>query len=227
MNKFTVAASVLSADFARLGEEASNAIAAGADAIHLDVMDNHYVPNLTFGAHVCRALRQYGITAPLDTHLMVKPVDSLIQEFAKAGATSITIHPESSEHLDRSLQMIRDLGCKAGLAFNPSTPLNYLKYVIDKVDIILLMTVNPGFGGQSFISSLIPKIHEAYNLTHLSHKDICLQIDGGIKVDNIRQVANAGADSFVCGSAIFASEDYTDTIKQLREQLAAAKPKER
>jgi ribulose-phosphate 3-epimerase len=222
MRDYLIAPSILSADFARLGEEAEAVLAAGADMLHFDVMDNHYVPNLTIGPLVCEALRQYGITAPIDVHLMVKPVDRIIPDFAKAGATYITFHPEASEHIDRSLQMIRDQGCKAGLVFNPATPLEVLKYVMDKIDMVLLMSVNPGFGGQCFIPAALGKLQEARRLIDASGFPIRLEIDGGIKVDNIQAVAEAGADTFVAGSAIFNSADYKGTIAAMRDQLTSA-----
>ena len=221
MKDYVIAPSILSADFARLGEEASAVLTAGADFIHVDVMDNHYVPNLTFGPVVVKALREFGIEAPLDVHLMVKPVDTLIPEFARAGASYITFHPEASEHIDRSLQLIRDNGCKAGLVFNPATPLDYLKHVIDKIDMVLLMSVNPGFGGQSFIPTAINKLREARAFIDASGCDVRLEIDGGIKVDNIDEVAAAGADTFVAGSAIFGNRDYAATIQAMRDKLAA------
>ena len=220
MSTLQISASLLSADCARLGEEAVKVINAGADLIHLDVMDNHYVPNLTFGPLICQALRQYGISSPLDVHLMVKPVDRLIVAFAQAGASIITFHPEASEHIDRSLQLIRDNGCRAGLVFNPATPLDYLKYVLDKLDQVLIMSVNPGFGGQTFIPETLNKIAEAQQIITKAKHPIQLAVDGGIKIDNIRQVAEAGADTFVIGSALFANKDYTNTIKHLRAELA-------
>ncbi len=220
MSNYLIAPSILSADFARLGEEVTNVLAMGADIVHFDVMDNHYVPNLTIGPLVCEALRKHGVTAPIDVHLMVKPVDRIIPDFAKAGATYITFHPEGSEHIDRSLQLIRDCGCKSGLVFNPATPLDYLKYVLDKVDMILLMSVNPGFGGQSFIPATLAKLREARQMITDSGRDIRLEIDGGVKVDNIREIAAAGADTFVAGSAIFNTPDYKATIDKMRAELA-------
>jgi len=220
MSNYLIAPSILSADFARLGEEVTNVLAMGADIVHFDVMDNHYVPNLTIGPLVCEALRKHGVTAPIDVHLMVKPVDRIIPDFAKAGATYITFHPEGSEHIDRSLQLIRDCGCKSGLVFNPATPLDYLKYVLDKVDMILLMSVNPGFGGQSFIPATLAKLREARQMITDSGRDIRLEVDGGVKVDNIREIAAAGADTFVAGSAIFNTPDYKATIDKMRAELA-------
>ncbi|QEY61002.1 ribulose-phosphate 3-epimerase [Metapseudomonas lalkuanensis] len=222
MQPFAIAPSILSADFARLGEEVENVLAAGADIVHFDVMDNHYVPNLTIGPMVCSALRKYGITAPIDAHLMVKPVDRIIGDFIEAGATYITFHPEASEHIDRSLQLIRDGGCKAGLVFNPATPLDVLKYVMDKVDMILLMSVNPGFGGQKFIPGTLDKLREARALIDASGRDIRLEIDGGVNVKNIREIAAAGADTFVAGSAIFNAPDYAEVIAAMRAELAQA-----
>jgi len=223
MSEFLIAPSILSADFARLGEEVNNVLESGADIVHFDVMDNHYVPNLTIGPLVCEALRNAGITAPIDVHLMVKPVDSLIPDFAKAGASYITFHPEGSEHVDRSLQLIRNEGCKSGLVFNPATPLDYLRHVLDKVDMVLLMSVNPGFGGQSFIPETLNKLREARKIIDESGFDIRLEVDGGVKVDNIREIAAAGADTFVAGSAIFNTDNYKDTIDKMRAELAKVK----
>jgi ribulose-phosphate 3-epimerase len=220
MQPFAIAPSILSADFARLGEEVDNVLAAGADIVHFDVMDNHYVPNLTIGPMVCTALRKYGITAPIDAHLMVKPVDRLIGDFVEAGASYITFHPEASEHVDRSLQLIRAGGCKAGLVFNPATPLDVLKYVMDKVDMILLMSVNPGFGWQKFIPGTLDKLREARALIDASGRDIRLEIDGGVNVQNIREIAAAGADTFVAGSAIFNQPNYREVIEAMRAELA-------
>ena len=220
MMDYRIAPSILSADFARLGEEVDRVLAAGADMIHFDVMDNHYVPNLTIGPLVCQALRDYGISAPIDVHLMVKPVDRIIPDFADAGATYITFHPEASEHIDRSLQLIRDQGCKCGLVFNPATPLNALDYVLDKIDMVLLMSVNPGFGGQRFIPSTLKKLREARRLIAASGFDIRLEVDGGVKADNIREIAEAGADTFVAGSAIFNNDDYAAAMAAMRGELA-------
>lgn len=220
MKDFLIAPSILSANFARLGEEVDNVLAAGADVVHFDVMDNHYVPNLTIGPMVCKALRSHGVTAPIDVHLMVKPVDRMISDFAEAGASIITFHPEASEHIDRSLQLIKSLGCKAGLVFNPATPLHYLDYVMDKLDQILLMSVNPGFGGQSFIPSTLDKLAEVRRRIDASGLDIRLEVDGGVKVDNIREIAQAGADMFVAGSAIFGQADYKTVIDAMRAELA-------
>ena len=222
MQPFAIAPSILSADFARLGEEVDKVLAAGADMVHFDVMDNHYVPNLTIGPMVCKALRNYGVTAPIDVHLMVKPVDRIISDFIEAGATDITFHPEASEHIDRSLQLIRDGGCRAGLVFNPATSLDVLKYVMDKVDMVLLMSVNPGFGGQKFIPGTLDKLREARALIDASGRPIRLEIDGGVNVKNIGEIARAGADTFVAGSAIFGQADYAAVIQAMRAELAKA-----
>jgi ribulose-phosphate 3-epimerase len=219
MTTFRIAPSILSADFARLGEEVRNVVAAGADIIHFDVMDNHYVPNLTIGPLVCQAIRPH-VQVPIDVHLMVKPVDRIIPDFAKAGANIITFHPEASEHIDRTLQLIRDSGCKAGLVFNPGTPMHYLNHVMDKIDMILIMSVNPGFGGQSFIAEALRKITIARRMITESGRDILLEVDGGIKVDNIGAAAEAGADTFVAGSAIFSQPDYKEVIDAMRVELA-------
>ncbi len=221
MKYFKIAASILSADFANLGEDVEKVLAAGADLIHFDVMDNHYVPSLTIGPMVCSALRKFGIDAPIDVHLMTTPVDSLIVEFAKAGATYITIHPEASFHLDRSLQLIRDLGCFAGLAFNPSTPLSYLDHTLDKLDMVLLMSVNPGFGGQAFISQSLRKIRQAYQIIQQAEHPIRLEVDGGVKIENIAQIAKEGADTFVLGTGIFHADDYQATIARLKAELVS------
>lgn len=217
---FLIAPSILSADFARLGEEVQAVLQAGADVVHFDVMDNHYVPNLTFGSMICQALRDYGVTAPIDVHLMVSPVDSMIEQFLKAGASIITFHPEASQHVDRSLQLIKDGGAECGLVLNPATPLHYLDYVMDKVDQILLMSVNPGFGGQSFIDSTLDKIQAVRQRIVASGRHIRLEVDGGIKASNIRAVAEAGADMFVAGSAIFNQPDYAKAISDMRAELA-------
>ena len=229
MTDFLIAPSILSADFARLGEEVDNVLASGADVVHFDVMDNHYVPNLTIGPLVCEALRKHGVAAPIDVHLMVKPVDRIIPDFAKAGATYITFHPEASEHIDRSLSLIRENGCKSGLVFNPATSLDALKYVMDKVDLVLLMSVNPGFGGQSFIPATLDKLREARKMIDESGYDIRLEIDGGVKVDNIAEIAEAAADMFVAGSGIFGfAEDsdahtYDSIVGKMRSELAKVK----
>lgn len=217
-----IAPSILSADFARLGDEVNAVLDAGADVVHFDVMDNHYVPNLTIGPLVCEALRKHGVTAPIDVHLMVKPVDRIIPDFAQAGATWISFHPEASEHVDRTLELIREHGCRPGLVFNPATPLTWLNHLIDKVDLILLMSVNPGFGGQKFIPSALPKLRAAREIIRASGREIRLEIDGGVKADNIGEIARAGADTFVAGSAIFGSKDYRGTIAAMRAEIAKA-----
>ena len=218
-----IAPSILSADFARLGEEVRAVLAAGADIVHFDVMDNHYVPNLTIGPLVCEALRKAGIDAPIDVHLMVKPVDRIVPDFAKAGATWITFHPEASEHVDRTVGLIREQGCRPGVVLNPATPVDWLEYVLDKIDMVLLMSVNPGFGGQSFIPSVLPKITRVREMIDRSGRDIRLEVDGGVKVDNIEAVAAAGADTFVAGSAIFGPKDYAATISAMRERIDRAR----
>ncbi len=217
-----IAPSILSADFARLGAEVDDVIAAGADWVHFDVMDNHYVPNLTIGPLVCEALRKHGVTAPIDVHLMVKPVDRIIPDFAKAGATTISFHPEASEHIDRTIQLIQSAGCKAGLVFNPATPLHYLDHVLDKLDLVLIMSVNPGFGGQSFIPSALDKLRSVRERIDRSGRDIRLEIDGGVKADNIAEIARAGADTFVAGSAIFGQKDYAGVVAAMKAAVAGA-----
>lgn len=220
MKRFLIAPSILSADFARLGQDTENMLAAGGDTVHFDVMDNHYVPNLTIGPIVCQALRNYGITAPIDVHLMVQPVDRIVSDFSAAGASCITFHPETSQHIDRTLQLIKGNNCKAGLAFNPSTPLIYLDYVIDKIDVILLMSVNPGFAGQSFINTTLGKLRKVRNLIDISGRDIRLAVDGGVKADNISKIADAGADMFVIGSAVFGNPDYKAAIRNILYELS-------
>ncbi len=222
MNPAWIAPSILSADFARLGAEVDAVLAAGADIVHFDVMDNHYVPNLTIGPLVCEALRKHGVKAPIDVHLMVRPVDRIVPDFARAGATWITFHPEASEHVDRTIALIREHGCRPGLVFNPATPLEYLDYTLDKLDLVLLMSVNPGFGGQQFIPGVLKKIAAVRERVQRSGRDIRIEVDGGIKADNIAEVARAGADTFVAGSAIFGSSDYAATIKAMRAAIAAA-----
>jgi ribulose-phosphate 3-epimerase len=214
-----IAPSILSANFARLGEEVDNVVAAGADWVHFDVMDNHYVPNLTIGPLVCEALRKHGVKAPIDVHLMVKPVDRIVPDFARAGASLISFHPEASDHIDRTLGLIRDSGCKSGLVFNPATPMSYLDYVLDKIDLILIMSVNPGFGGQSFIPAALEKLRHAREIIDRSGRAIRLEIDGGVKIDNIAEIASAGADTFVAGSAIFGQKDYAATIAAMRKAM--------
>jgi ribulose-phosphate 3-epimerase len=221
-NPALIAPSILSADFARLGEEVDAVLAAGADMIHFDVMDNHYVPNLTVGPLVCEALRKHGVEAPIDVHLMVRPVDRLVEDFAGAGASWISFHPEASDHVDRTIDLIRRLGCQPGLVFNPATPVVFLDYTLEKLDFVLLMSVNPGFGGQSFIHAVLPKIRQVRKRIDALGRDIRLEVDGGIRTENIRQVAEAGADTFVAGSAIFGSDDYAGTILGMRKELAAA-----
>jgi ribulose-phosphate 3-epimerase len=218
-----IAPSILSADFARLGEEVDAVLAAGADIIHFDVMDNHYVPNLTIGPMVCEALRKHGVQAPIDVHLMVKPVDRIVPDFAAAGATFISFHPEATEHIDRTIGLIREHGCKPGLVFNPATPLDYLDYTLDKLDMVLIMSVNPGFGGQKFIPSALRKLAEVRRRIDASGRSVRLEIDGGVKVDNIREIAMAGADTFVAGSAIFGSKDYAQTIRDMHAEIEAAR----
>ncbi len=214
-----IAPSILSANFAKLGEEVDKVLAAGADWVHFDVMDNHYVPNLTIGPLICEALRKHGVKAPIDVHLMVKPVDRIVPDFADAGATRISFHPEASEHIDRTIQLIHNSGCKAGLVFNPATPLNYLDYVLDKIDLILIMSVNPGFGGQSFIPTALEKLRRAREIIDRSGRDIRLEVDGGVKADNIGEIARAGADTFVAGSAIFGHRDYREIIATMRKAI--------
>ncbi len=223
MSPCLIAPSILSANFAKLGQEVDAVLAAGADWVHFDVMDNHYVPNLTIGPLVCEALRKHGVTAPIDVHLMVKPVDRIVPDFAQAGATSISFHPEASEHVDRTIQLIHSNGCKAGIVLNPATPLNCLDYVLDRIDLVLVMSVNPGFGGQSFISSALEKLRRIRKLIDASGRDIRLEVDGGVKADNIGEIARAGADTFVAGSAIFNAPDYAEVIARMREAVARAR----
>jgi ribulose-phosphate 3-epimerase len=218
-----IAPSILSADFARLGEEVDAVLSAGADLIHFDVMDNHYVPNLTIGPMVCEALRKHGVQAPIDVHLMVKPVDRIVPDFAAAGATYISFHPEASEHVDRTIELIREHGCKPGLVFNPATPLDYLDYTLEKLDLVLIMSVNPGFGGQKFIPTALRKLAEARRRIDASGRAVRLEIDGGVKIDNIKAIAQAGADTFVAGSAIFGSKDYAQTIRAMHAEISAGK----
>ncbi|MCX7043547.1 MAG: ribulose-phosphate 3-epimerase [Gammaproteobacteria bacterium] len=225
MSRCLIAPSILSADFARLGAEVDDVLKAGADWVHFDVMDNHYVPNLTIGPLVCEALRKHGVTAPIDVHLMVKPVDRIIPDFAKAGATYISFHPEASEHIDRTIGLINDQGCKAGLVFNPATPLHFLDHVLHKLDLVLIMSVNPGFGGQSFIPGALDKLRQVRKLIDASGRDIRLEVDGGVKAENIGEIAAAGADTFVAGSAIFNAPDYASVISQMRANCAGATAK--
>ena len=219
MTDFWIAPSILSADFAQLGREVDDVLTAGADLVHFDVMDNHYVPNLTIGPLVCAALRNHGVQAPIDVHLMVEPVDRIIPDFASAGASFISVHPDASTHLDRTLDLIRECGCRPGLAFNPATPLDSLRYALDKIDLVLLMSVNPGFGGQKFIPYVLDKVRDARAMIDAANRDIRLEVDGGVKIDNIADIAGAGADTFVAGSAIFGTEDYADTISRMRTEL--------
>ncbi|MFZ0486541.1 MAG: ribulose-phosphate 3-epimerase [Arenicellales bacterium] len=222
MSDYWIAPSILSADFARLGQEVDRVLAAGADMVHFDVMDNHYVPNLSFGPVVCSALRKYGISAPIDVHLMVSPVDDLVHMFADAGASCITFHPEATRHVDRTLQLVRETGCRCGLVLNPATPLNILDWTLEKLDMVLLMSVNPGFGGQMFIPAMLDKLRQAREMIERSGKDVRLEIDGGVKVDNIGAIAAAGADTFVAGSAVFGSDDYAQTIGLMRAEIDKA-----